>query len=55
VNHEKEAGHVERVAKASLGEAWFSTEGVPMLASEDFSHFIMETPGAYFFLGTGKP
>lgn len=26
-----------------------------MLASEDFSYFIQETPGAFFFLGTGKP
>jgi len=55
INHEKEAGHVERLAKTNLGEEWFVQEGVPMLASEDFSYFIQETPGAFFFLGTGKP
>jgi hippurate hydrolase len=26
-----------------------------MTASEDFSFFTLEKPGAFFFIGTGKP
>ena len=52
INHETEAAHVERVAKAALGEENFSQEGLPIFASEDFSEFIIERPGAFFFLGS---
>ena len=55
VNTPTEAEHVKRIAIETLGEEFFSTEGVPMTASEDFSFFTEEKPGAFFFIGTGKP
>lgn len=55
VNTPIEASHVKRIATETLGDEFFSTEGVPMTASEDFSFFTEEKPGAFFFIGTGKP
>ena len=52
INHETEAAHVERIAKATFGKENFSEEGLPCFATEDFSEFILERPGAFFFLGS---
>lgn len=40
VNHEAEAGHVERLARAWFGDEHFSTENLPITASEDFSYYL---------------
>ena len=45
---------MERVAKATFGDENFTQEGLPIFASEDFSEFIQELPGAFFFLGSKK-
>ena len=55
VNHETESQHVERLAKKLFGSAHFSQEDLPLCASEDFSYFLHEKPGAFFALGTMKP
>ena len=52
INHEIEAAHVERIAKATFGEENFTQEGLPIFASEDFSEYILDKPGAFFFLGS---
>jgi len=41
---------VRRVADKHFGGA--SEEDLPVTASEDFSYFLMEKPGAFFCLGT---
>jgi hippurate hydrolase len=51
-NHEREAEHVCRVADKHFGGA--SDEDLPVTASEDFSYFLMEKPGAFFCLGTKR-
>jgi len=55
LNHKKEADHIERLAKKWFGPEHFSQLDLPLSASEDFSFFIMEKPGAFFGLGTCKP
>lgn len=48
---------VERAAKrlpASLGLR-ASTQGLPLLAGEDFAYYLQERPGCFFFLGTSEP
>jgi len=52
VNHQKETEHVIRVSKKVLGEDKVSSEGLPILGAEDFSYFVKEKPGCFFFLGT---
>ena len=46
---------MERVAKAVLGEERVSDAGMPVLAAEDFSYFLKQKPGCYFFLGGAEP
>ena len=40
INHQKETGHVIRLAKHWFGEKHFSQEDLPLSASEDFSYFL---------------
>jgi len=54
INHKEPAQHVTRLAKKWFGEKHFSTDELPMTASEDFSYFLLEKPGAFFALGTMK-
>lgn len=55
VNPKMESDHIERLAKRWFGPEHFCTEDLPLSASEDFSYFIQEKPGAFFALGTLKP
>jgi hippurate hydrolase len=52
INHATEADHVRRVAINYFGGV--SDEGLPVTASEDFSFFLQEKPGAFFVLGTWR-
>ena len=54
VNHKAEASHVERLARKWFGDDHFSTDDLPLSASEDFSYFVLEKPGCFFTLGTLK-
>ena len=52
VNHAAQTEYVKRVADASFGGA--SDEDLPVTASEDFSYFLENKPGAFFCLGTKR-
>jgi hippurate hydrolase len=52
VNHKTEVAHIRRVADNGFGGA--SEEDLPVTASEDFSFFLNEKPGAFFCLGTKR-
>lgn len=49
-NHAKEIGHVRRVATQLYGEQLVGELGMPSKASEDFSHYLLRVPGAFFFV-----
>lgn len=53
-NHEKEALIVEKVAKKFFGEDKAGKFRLPVKASEDFSFYLKEKPGAFFHLGSGR-
>ena len=55
INPEKETENVIRLAKKWFGEDNFSQDELPFSGSEDFSFFLKEKPGCFFFLGTMKP
>ena len=46
--------HVERIAKKFFGEDKVAPFEMPVMASEDFSFYIQQKPGAFFFLGSGR-
>ena len=51
VNHEEEAKVIETAA-LELGLPY--KEADPLMIGEDFSHYILEKPGAFFYTGTGN-
>eukprot|EP00971_Amphidinium_carterae_P173074 3431188-Amphidinium_carterae.1 len=54
MNHDSSVAVVERCAKKLTGSLAVETTGnnLPMLGGEDFSFYLKERPGAFFFLGT---
>ncbi len=50
--HDDSVAHVERTAKALLGEHRCIT-AEPTLAGEDFSVYLQQVPGCFFWLGSG--
>lgn len=53
INHPTETQILIRIARQFLGEENVLTDHGPMVGSEDFSFFLEEKPGAFFFLGSG--
>jgi hippurate hydrolase len=52
VNDPAEAARYREVLKAELGESWRSeSTPVPIMASEDFSYYLKERPGAFALIG----
>jgi amidohydrolase len=49
------ADAVRRVAHAIVGEAATSEAGLPIAGGEDFAYMAQAVPGAFFFLGAGRP
>lgn len=43
-----------RLAKKWIGEKHVSEDDLPLSASEDFSYFLLESPGCFFAIGTMK-
>lgn len=43
------------LAERDPGKVEPSVEGLPIAGGEDFAYFTQVVPGAYFFLGSGKP
>lgn len=52
-NHAAEAALVREIAEELFGAGSVSEEQLPTMGAEDFSFFLQERPGAYFFLGGG--
>jgi amidohydrolase len=52
VNHAGPAGELRDVLAAELGSDWWSpATPVPVMASEDFSYYLGEVPGAFALVG----
>lgn len=53
-NHEAGVEVVKRCASTLKGDlaVKLTSEGLPMMGAEDFSYFLKERPGCFFFLGT---
>ena len=52
VNHAAEAGLMRGAIAADLGDSWhFAQIPVPIMASEDFSYYLKEIPGAFALIG----
>jgi hippurate hydrolase len=52
VNHDDSVAHVERTIDALLG-ADKRSEAAPTMAGEDFSLYLQQVPGCFFWLGSG--
>jgi len=55
VNHERCAAAVRAVGARVLGPDKVSDAGLPIAGGEDFAYMAQAVPGAYFFLGAGRP
>jgi amidohydrolase len=55
VNSKTETEHVIRLTKEHFGENFYTSFDLPITGSEDFSFYLLERPGCFFFLGTYKP
>ena len=53
-NSLKQTEIVTEIAKQVYGEENVSSEHLPLLASEDFSYYLKEAPGTFFFPASGK-
>lgn len=54
INHEKEAHLVAAAARKVVGNEQVA-QWPPIMGGEDFSYFLLERPGAFFFTGAGNP
>lgn len=52
INHATNAGYVRDAATRTFGED-IVIDMEPSAGAEDFSYFLQERPGAFFFMGTG--
>lgn len=50
-NSAEQAAVVRRLGVRYLGEKRVTEQGLPMMGAEDFSYFLMQRPGCFFFLG----
>lgn len=55
VNHDAPAGEMREAIRGVLGDGWRSGSAVPIMASEDFSYYLKEIPGAFALIGGGEP
>jgi amidohydrolase len=54
-NHQRCASVVHRVGERVVGPQRVSGAGLPIAGGEDFAYLAQAVPGAYFFLGAGRP
>ncbi|CAK4281039.1 unnamed protein product [Aphanomyces euteiches] len=52
VNPETETSIFQTIAAGVVGASKVSDEGLPICGAEDFSYFLQERPGCFFFIGT---
>jgi amidohydrolase len=55
VNHARCVEAVRAVGARVLGPERVTDAGLPMAGGEDFAYLAQAVPGAYFFLGAGRP
>jgi hippurate hydrolase len=56
VNHPDQAVKLRAALSDELGEGWQAVDTpVPIMASEDFSDYLKEVPGAFALVGAGEP
>jgi len=55
VNHPKQTEDVRQFIRSRFGSENLLEMPDPSGASEDFSFFLLERPGCFFFLGNGRP
>jgi len=56
VNHSEPADAIRAALAHELGERWCSHDtAIPIMASEDFSYYLAEIPGAFALIGAGGP
>lgn len=54
VNHAAAASLARIALRAELGADWEWSDGVPLMAAEDFGYYLAAKPGAYVLLGAGR-
>lgn len=54
-NHAAETALVQEVGAELFGAAGVTDAGLPMMGAEDFSFYLQQRPGAFFFLGGAAP
>lgn len=52
VNHPEPAHHMREIFRENLGEQWKSDHLAPVMASEDFSYYLEQIPGAFALVGS---
>lgn len=53
INHAGPAGEMRGAIASELGDSWLATEtATPIMASEDFSYYLKERPGAFALIGS---
>lgn len=52
VNHPENAHLMREVFRQELGESWRSDHLAPVMASEDFSYYLEQIPGAFALIGS---
>ena len=53
VNHPGPADEMRDAIGSVLGDGWQDTAALPVMASEDFSYYLAEIPGAFALVGGG--
>jgi amidohydrolase len=53
-NHPQQAKRIEQLAQQLFGEQHVLRKE-PMMIGEDFSYYLQQVPGAFFFVGGGNP
>ncbi len=52
INHDTAASNMRQKIKETLGDDWKSDIATPIMASEDFSYYLQEIPGAFALIGS---
>jgi len=54
INHPKAAANFRQALQDHLGDNWQSNTPTPIMASEDFSYYLQQIPGAFALIGMAE-